>query len=83
MSKMEEIKAVVSLLSVDEQLALRAWLDELAAGADASLPLSPAEEVLLSQARDDFRHGRTVTLDEYNAELDGLFADLRANAKTP
>ena len=83
MSKMEDAKSVVAQLSVDEQLALRLWLDELAAGAEAPLLLSPAEEVLLGQARDDFKHGRTVTLDDYKAELDGLFASLRAPATTP
>ena len=50
---------------------------ESIAGADVPLVLSSAEEQLLKQAREDFRHGRTQSLDDFKADLDVLFAELR------
>ena len=54
---------------------------ESIAEADSPLELSPEEEILLEQAREDFRQGRTISLDELDAELDILFDELRAKSK--
>ena len=54
---------------------------ETIADTDTPLELSPGEEHLLAQARDDFKHGRTISLDGFKADLDGFFDDLRARSK--
>jgi hypothetical protein len=80
MGTMDEIKAVVSQLSPNEQESLRAWLDELTSVSNSRLELTPDEVKLLAQGRDDIKHGRTSSLAETSADLDDFFAALRANA---
>ena len=54
---------------------------ESIAEADSPLELSPEEELLLEQAREDFKQGRTISLDDYRAELNAFFDGLRAKSK--
>ena len=54
---------------------------ERIAEADVPLELSPDEEKLLEQAREDFKHGRSLSLDDYKADLDEFFRGLHANSK--
>ena len=64
--------------------AAREKLVEIAesiAQADTPLTLSSAEEALLAQSREDFAHGRTVTLEDFKADLDAFFGGLRARSK--
>ena len=56
---------------------------ERIAGTDEPLELSPDEERMLAQARDDFAQGRTLSMGEFKADLDGFIGGLGANAKTP
>ena len=56
---------------------------ESSVAGEAELELTPEEEVLLEQAREDFRLGRTVGMEEFKADLDQLFVDLRAKSKAP
>ena len=58
------------------------WIAESIAEADKPLELSPDEELLLKQAREDFRFGRTLSLDDYKADLDVFFRGLRAKSKS-
>ena len=55
---------------------------ESIAEADTPLELSPDEELLLKQAREDFKYGRTLSLDDYKADLDAFFGGLRAKSNT-
>ena len=57
-------------------------LAETGAAREAPLDLSHEEERLLSSARDDFRQGRTLSLEEYRAEMDAFMAGLRRTART-
>jgi TRAP-type C4-dicarboxylate transport system substrate-binding protein len=50
---------------------------ERASPSDADLELTPEEERLIEQAQDDFKHGRTLTLDQFNADMDAFIADQR------
>lgn len=54
---------------------------EGSANANSPLNLSEHDEQLLAQAREDFRLGRTISLDEYKAELDGYFTGRRIESK--
>ena len=65
----------------EEARAKLVGIAESIAEPDMPLDLSPEEELLLEQAREDFRQGRTISLDEYEAELDVLFDELRAKSK--
>ena len=53
------------------------------AEADTPLELSPDEELLLEQSCEGFGQGRTLSLDELDAELDVLFDELRAATPPP
>jgi hypothetical protein len=44
------------------------------------LDLTSEETRLLEQGQDDFKHGRTLTLDEFSADMDAFMAGLRENA---
>ncbi len=52
---------------------------ESIASREAPLNLTPDEERLLAQARDDFKHGRALTMDEFSAEMEAFMAELREN----
>src|SRR5262245_23945870 len=47
---------------------------ESIAEVDSPLELSPEEELLLEQAREDFKYGRTLSLDDYKADLDAFLS---------
>jgi hypothetical protein len=64
-------------LSEEARVKLVAIAESIAE-ADTPLELTPEEELLLEQAREDFKHGRTLSLDELDAELDLVFDELRA-----
>ena len=56
---------------------------ESSVAEEGELELTPEEEVLLEQAREDFRLGRVLSMEEFKADLDQLFVDLRATSKAP
>jgi hypothetical protein len=45
------------------------------------LSLTPEEERLIEQTRDDFKHGRALTLEQLNAEMGTFIAELAVQAK--
>ena len=53
---------------------------EAGAAKDMPLDLSDEEERLLAQARDDFKHGRTLDAGEYHAEMSSFMQRLAAQA---
>jgi hypothetical protein len=53
---------------------------ENASSGEMELDLTPDEERLIEQAQDDFKHGRTLTLEQFNAEMDTFMADQRQKA---
>lgn len=55
---------------------------ESIAEADTPLELSASDEKLLRQAREDFKHGRTLSLDDFKADLDAFFSGMRARSKS-
>jgi TRAP-type C4-dicarboxylate transport system substrate-binding protein len=54
---------------------------ESASPREMELDLTPEEERLIEQAQDDFKHGRTLTLEQYRAEMDTFMAELAVQAK--
>ena len=50
--------------------------------AGDSLQLTPEEERLIEQSREDFRQGRVLDEDEYRAEMDAFMQQLRAMEAT-
>ena len=58
------------------------FVHSMTAPASAVRPLSAREYSLLEQSREDFKAGRTVTMDEFMASTDAMFARYRA-AKPP
>jgi hypothetical protein len=61
----------------------RATIADIAENAsprEVELDLTPEEERLIEQAQEDFRQGRTLTLEEFNAEMDVFMADQRRKA---
>ena len=55
---------------------------ESSVAGEAELELTPEEEVLLEQAREDFRLGRTLSAKEYHAEMDLFMQELAAKSKS-
>jgi hypothetical protein len=55
-------------------------LAEINAGSSKPLDLTSEDERLLGQARDDFKQGRTLSMDEYRADMDAFMANLRKPA---
>ena len=51
---------------------------ESSVAEEGELVLTPEEEVLLEQAREDFRLGRTVGMEEFKAEMDVFMKELAA-----
>jgi hypothetical protein len=49
---------------------------ETMASRDVPLVLTPEEERLLAQARDDFKHGRFLNAEAYRAEMDAFMRSL-------
>ena len=54
---------------------------ETHAKREATLDLTQDEEQLLARARDDFKHGRTLSMDEFRADMDTFMAGLRRKAE--
>ena len=54
---------------------------EHAATRELALALTAEEERDLEQARADFAHGRTLTIDQFSADMDAFMADLRKQAQ--
>ena len=52
-------------------------LAEAHAAAEGELELTPEEERLLEQGLDDFKHGRTLTRDEFEARSAAFVESLR------
>ena len=50
---------------------------------EAELELTAEEEALIEQGREDFRQGRTLSLEEWKADLDIFMVELRAKSKRP
>ena len=50
--------------------------------AGGSLQLTPEEERLIEQSREDFRQGRSVSLSEWRAELDTFVANYKVGANS-
>ena len=51
-------------------------IDDLASAAPVRA-LTARELALVEQSKDDFRHGRTLTSDEYHADMTAFLADLK------
>ncbi len=46
-------------------------------------PLSEREKALLEQSREDFKAGRTLSMEEFMAQTDAMFARHRAAKRPP
>ena len=55
---------------------------ESSVAGEAELELTPEEEVLLEQAREDFRLERVLSAKEYHAEMDLFMKELAATFKS-
>jgi hypothetical protein len=54
---------------------------ESASPREMELDLTPEDERLIEQSREDFRQGRTLTLEQYRTEMDTFMAELAVQAK--
>jgi hypothetical protein len=62
----------------DARVQTAAEIIDVRAGAAAPLlSLTACELALVEQSKDDFRHGRTLTSDEYHADMTAFLADLK------
>jgi hypothetical protein len=80
----EAIAIIQRRLEVADDATVRALAEQLtatsepAAGSDVLRPLTARELALIEQSREDFRQGRTMTLDEVRQSLDEAMARRRA-----
>jgi hypothetical protein len=61
----------------------RAAIADMAENApqrELELDLTAEDDRLIEQAQDDFKHGRTLTLEQYKAKMDVSMAELAARA---
>ncbi len=47
---------------------------------EEAFDLTPDEELLLQQAQDDFLQDRTLSLDQFSADMDAFMAGLRGKS---
>ena len=57
-----------------------AEIAEGSVGRDTPLDLTDEEERLLTQSREDFKHGRTLDIADYNAEMTAFMQRLATKA---
>ena len=70
---------VVELLPSLPEAARKVIVDiaETPSPREISFALTPDEERLLEQAQDGFKHGRTLSLEQFSAEMAAFMAGLR------
>lgn len=73
------INARLSSLDDERVLTVADIVDEIAASDDSSRQLTAHELALIEQSRQDFRAGRTLTLEEARARTDAFLAQRRAS----
>jgi hypothetical protein len=73
----EKIQAALPALA-DEQVDALAEMVQAWAEPREPLDLTPEELAGIERSREDFKHGRTLTDDEYQAEMDAFIARLAA-----
>ena len=73
------INARLSSLDDERVLTVADIVDEIAISDDASRQLTAHELALIEQSRQDFRAGRTLTLEEARARTDAFLAQRRAS----
>jgi hypothetical protein len=66
----------------DEQVDALAEMVEAWAQPHAPLELKPEELAGIERSKDDFKHGRTLTDDDYQAEMDAFMKRLAAKQST-
>jgi hypothetical protein len=71
------INAQLSSLDDERVLAVADIVEDIAATDDQLRPLTPRELALIEQSREDFKAGRTLTIDEARALSDQFIDSLR------
>lgn len=81
MTRMQTIEQITAKLASldDERLQAVAEMIEAMDGEESVLPreLTPHELALVEQSREDFKTGRTLTLDEAEARTEAFLAERR------
>lgn len=71
---------VVELWPDLPEQARRAIVEIAEGTAGRPLQMTPDEEALIEQAREDFLHGRTMSMVDFSSEMDAFVASLRKPA---
>ena len=72
------INAKLATLDDERVLTVAEIIDEIAVRASAARSVTPRELALIEQSKQDFRQGRTLTNDEYHADMTTFMADLKS-----
>ena len=80
MTRTEAISVITKQIQVldDERVRL---LADFARSMPVGLELSPSDQAALERSRADFKAGRVVDEDQYNARMDAFMERLRAKSQ--
>lgn len=86
MNRSETIASIAENLSKLDDASLADFAELVRATtvrATVSLQLTPEQREAIERSREDFRAGRTLTLDEYRNEMSAFMAELETRVSSP